>query len=349
MEDSLYMSRCLTLAALGEGYVAPNPMVGALLMCNGQIIGEGYHRAYGGVHAEPNAINSVTDKSMLCKSTLYVTLEPCSHFGKTPPCAELIVRCGIPKVVIGTEDPNPKVAGKGIKILQNAGIEVVTGVLKDECYDLNKRFFTFIEKKRPFIVLKWAQTADGFLDIERKNCAQKPLQISNRLTKILTHKVRTENQAIMVGTNTVLLDNPKLTARHWQGKAPVRLILDPKGRIPDTFNVMDGSEPTFVFTEKENKTNRKNCEFIYFDFSKKNITHLVTEIYNLNIHSVLVEGGAKLLTSFINEQLWDDAQIEISPIQTGKGVKAPFLPLALLGEKEYEKNRILFYKNAISG
>ena len=220
--EEKYMHRCLQLAQFGGGYVSPNPMVGAVLVINDEIIGEGYHRRFGEAHAEPNAINSVENKELLKQATLYVNLEPCSFYGKTPPCADLIVRSGIPRVVIGTLDPHPKVSGKGVKILEEAGIEVAVGVLKQECRELNKRFFIFQEQKRPYVLLKWAQTRDGFMDKLRSNATQTPLLISNNITKLLTHKMRSENQSILVSTNTVLLDNPSLTVRNWSGKNPIR-------------------------------------------------------------------------------------------------------------------------------
>lgn len=348
MEDELYIARCLQLAAQGGGYVAPNPMVGAVLVADGKIIGEGYHRAYGQAHAEKNAIDSVKahNTKLLSKSTMYVNLEPCAHYGKTPPCAELIVRCKIPKVIVGNIDPNPKVAGQGIKILQNAGINVVTGVLEDKCRELNKRFFTFIEKKRPFIFLKWAQTADGFLDKKRNSCAEPPLKISNELTKILTHKIRTENQAIMVGTNTVLLDNPKLSARMWAGKNPVRLIIDAKRKIPDNFNIFDSTQPTIIFTEKNiNNSQKNNISFVNIDFQKDFIDNLLQTIYQQNIHSVLVEGGAHLLNSFIQCNLWDCAQVEIAPITIDNGINAPVLAKFPTKEIDYQNHRILEFDN----
>ena len=224
--QDLYMYRCLQLAELGVGYVAPNPMVGAVLVCNDKIIGEGYHHRYGDAHAEPNAINSVKEVELLGQSTLYVSLEPCSHYGKTPPCADLIVSSGIPRVIIGTLDPNPKVAGKGVEKLRNAGVEVIVGVLEEECRELNKRFFIFQELRRPYVLLKWAQTRDGFMDRVRTDVSEPPLQISNNITRQLTHKMRAENQSILVGANTVLLDNPSLTVRNWSGRSPVRIAID---------------------------------------------------------------------------------------------------------------------------
>lgn len=346
--EELYMSRCLQLAAQGSGYVAPNPMVGAVLVADGKIIGEGYHRVFGQAHAEKNAIDNagIQNAELLSKSTLYVNLEPCAHYGKTPPCAELIVRCKIPKVVIGNIDPNPKVAGQGIKILQNAGIEVVTGVLEDKCSELNKRFFTFIEKKRPYVLLKWAQTADGFLDKRRKNNLEKPLKISNELTKMLTHKIRTENQAIMVGTNTVILDNPKLSARMWAGKNPIRIVIDAKRKIPGNFNVFDGTQPTIIITEEKIENfSRNNVDFVNVNFKKNFINNLLQAIYELNIHSVLVEGGAHLLNSFIQSNLWDCANVEIAPISIGDGIAAPVLTQLPTKEKDYQGHRILEYNN----
>jgi len=318
-----YISRCLQLAATAENYVAPNPMVGAVLVCDEKIIGEGCHRFYGQAHAEQNAINAVKDKKLLEKSTLYVSLEPCSHFGKTPPCANLIIEHKIPRVVIGTFDPNPKVAGKGIQLLREAGIEVTVGVLENECRALNKRFFTFHYKKRPYIFLKWAQTADGFIDKKRSN-QEKPLIISNTVTKQLTHKIRTQNQAIMLGTNTVLADNPKLIVRRWTGRNPLRVILDRQGRIPKTFNVMDGKTETLIFTEAE-KESKPNLQFIKIDFSENILQTVTNELYKLNINSILVEGGAQLLSSFISAGLWDEANVEISQQIIGNGIPAPVL------------------------
>jgi diaminohydroxyphosphoribosylaminopyrimidine deaminase/5-amino-6-(5-phosphoribosylamino)uracil reductase len=347
MEYERYIARCLQLAAFGGGEVAPNPMVGAVLVVDGKIIGEGYHCAFGQPHAEVNAIASVKAQNaeLLSKSTLYVNLEPCAHHGKTPPCTELIIRSGIPKVVVGNIDPNPKVAGKGIKILQNAGIEVITGVLENECRELNKRFFTFIEKKRPYIFLKWAQTADGFLDKKRENTCEPPLVISNELTKLLTHKIRTENQAILVGTNTALLDNPKLSARRWAGKNPVRLVIDAKRRIPENFNIFDGMQPTIIFTEKTNNLHKNNVDFINIDFSKNIINNLLTAIHEQNIHSVLVEGGTSLLNAFIQSGLWDYAQVEIAPLAIGSGIAAPTLAKLPTKENLYNGHKILEFEN----
>ena len=338
-----YISRCLQLAELGAGYVAPNPMVGAVLVCDDKIIGEGYHRHYGEAHAEPNAINSVKDKDLLKQSTLYVNLEPCSHYGKTPPCADLIVSSGIPRVVIGTLDPNPKVAGRGVEILRKAGVEVVVGVLEVECRELNKRFFIFQEQKRPYVLLKWAQTQDGFMDRVRTTVTEPPLQISNSITRQLTHKMRSENQSILVGANTVLLDNPSLTVRNWSGKSPIRIGIDRQRRIPDDFHLLDGSIPTLIFTEKD-EVDKLHVEFVKIDFGTNSVETILNEIYKRNIHSVLVEGGPTILNSFIESGLWDEANIEIAPLRIVEGMAAPVLQLQPISRQNFEGHDWLFYK-----
>jgi diaminohydroxyphosphoribosylaminopyrimidine deaminase/5-amino-6-(5-phosphoribosylamino)uracil reductase len=283
--EEKYMYRCLELAKKGQGYVAPNPMVGAVIVHEGKIIGEGFHRKYGESHAEVNAIRSVKNQELLKHSTLYVNLEPCSHYGKTPPCAKLILEKQISKVIIGQEDPDPKVSGRGIKMLQDAGIEVGVGVLKQKCEELNKRFITFVTQKRPYIILKWAQSSDGFIDkIRELNDGRKPVQFSNDFTKILVHKMRAEESAIMVGSRTKQLDNPLLNVRYWFGNDPVKIKADSKKPLPD----------------------------------------LLSELYEKGLQSLIVEGGATLLQSFIDEKLWDEARIEVSPIQLNEGVKAPY-------------------------
>lgn len=341
--ESRYMSRCLQLAQFAGGYVAPNPMVGAVLVCDDKIIGEGFHQHFGEEHAEPNAIRAVKDPELLKRATMYVSLEPCSYYGKTPPCADLIVRNRIPRVVIGTLDPNPKVSGRGVEILRQAGIEVIVGVLEDECRELNKRFFIFQEQKRPYVLLKWAQTQDGFIDRIRKDSSEQPLLISNNITKQLTHKMRAENQSILVGSNTVLLDNPSLTVRNWSGKSPIRIAIDRQGRIPDYSNVMDGSISTLIFTEKE-QVNKHRVEFIKINFDKDSLKTILAEIYERNIHSVLIEGGAGILNSFIEAGLWDEANIEVSPQRISEGVAAPVLNILPVSRKIFEGHEWLFYK-----
>jgi len=344
-DKELYMQRCLQLAQIAGGHVAPNPMVGAVLVCDDKIIGEGFHQHFGEDHAEPNAIRSVQNKEMLKRATLYVSLEPCSYYGKTPPCADLIVSSQIPRVVIGTLDPNPKVSGKGVEILRHAGIEVIVGVLENECRELNKRFFIFQEQKRPYVLLKWAQTRDGFIDRIRVDSSEPPLLISNNITKQLTHKMRSENQSILVGANTVLLDNPSLTVRNWSGKSPVRIGIDRQGRIPENFNIVDGSIPTLIFTEKE-IVNKHRVEFVKIEFDTDCLKTILHKIFERNIHSVLVEGGASILNSFIDAGLWDEANIEVSPQQIIKGVAAPVLQLQPVSSQNFEGHEWLFFKNS---
>jgi len=338
------MSRCLQLAQYGVGYVAPNPMVGAVLVYDDRIIGEGYHHHFGEAHAEPNAINSVKQPELLQDATLYVSLEPCSHYGKTPPCADLIVNSGISRVVIGTLDPNPKVSGRGVEVLQEAGIEVLVGVMEKECRELNKRFFIFQEQKRPYILLKWAQTQDGFMDRKRRDNTESPLQISNTITKQMTHKMRSENQAILVGVNTVLLDNPSLTVRDWTGKSPVRIAIDRQGRIPTNFNLMDGSVRTIIFTEILRK-NEHNLEFIKINFDEHALPNILQNLFEQNIHSVMVEGGASILNIFIEAGLWDEANIEVSPLRIADGVKAPVLNLLPISKNTVGGHEWLFFEN----
>ena len=339
-----YIQRCLQLAQNGVGYVAPNPMVGAVVVYNDKIIGEGFHKRYGDAHAEPNAINSVKDKSLLSESTLYVNLEPCSHYGKTPPCADFIIEHKISRVVIGTLDPNPKVSGRGVELMRKAGIEVLVGVMENECRELNKRFFIFQEQKRPYVLLKWAQTKDGFIDKKRTDRTEDPLLISNAITKQLTHKMRAENQAILVGANTVLLDNPSLTVRNWSGKSPIRIAIDRLGRIPSDFNLFDGSIPTLVFSEKFSE-NEHNLEFIKVTYDEHVLKNILKNVYERNINSVMVEGGASILNSFIEAGLWDEANIEISPVRIVDGVKAPTLNKLPVSTKNFDGHDWLFFEN----
>ncbi len=342
--DIKYMQRCLQLAEYGVSYVAPNPMVGAVLVVDGRIIGEGYHQRYGEPHAEPNAINSVNEVELLKNATLYVSLEPCSHYGKTPPCADLIVRSKIPRVVIGTLDPNPKVAGKGVEILRNAGIEVTVGVMVNECRALNKRFFIFQEKARPYVLLKWAQTKNGFIDCIRTGASPLPLIISNNFTKQLTHKMRAENQAILVATNTVLMDNPSLTVRNWSGKSPIRVALDKTRRIPPNSHLLDGSIATIIFTEIESESSH-HLEYVRIDFDENVLQTILDKLFERNIHSVMVEGGAKLLNSFIKSGLWDEANVEVSCKSISEGVTAPKLPIHPNSCNAFDGHEWLNYTN----
>lgn len=308
------MRRCFYLARLGRGYVAPNPMVGCVVVAQGRIIGEGYHRQHGGAHAEVNALNSVKERHLLPQSTVYVNLEPCSHYGKTPPCADRLVKEGVKKVVICNIDPNPQVAGKGIEKLRMAGIEVETGVLAQEGWELNKRFFTFFTQHRPYIILKWAQTADGFLDAMN----DKPIRISTDITKALVHQMRAEESAILVGTQTALKDNPSLHTRRWFGKHPLRIAIDRTGKIPASHHLLDGSQPTLLVSETRN-----DAPYMQFDFSQNIIPQLLNKLYELKIQSLIVEGGEKTLQQFIDGNYFDEIQVEHGSYCCEQGTSAP--------------------------
>lgn len=343
--DEKYMQRCFELAAKGICYASPNPMVGAVIVHKGEIIGEGYHEKHGQAHAEPNAIRSVQNPELLKESTLYVNLEPCSHFGKTPPCAGLIIEKKIPRVVICNVDPFHEVAGRGIKMMQDAGIEVSCGLLEAEGRELNKRFFTFHEKKRPYIILKWAQSADGFIDSKRTDNTQAPFVFSNPQTQLLNHRTRTEEAAILVGTNTVLLDNPQLTNRLCEGKSPMRLAIDREGKIPMEYKIMDGSVPTLIFTEND-RASIEGVDFIKTDFSQDIITRILSELYKREKLSLIVEGGSKVLKSFIEAKMWDEARVEIADVSLGKGIDAPKLESSMLDRSEkFDQNIMLYYRN----
>ncbi|HEA30251.1 MAG TPA: bifunctional diaminohydroxyphosphoribosylaminopyrimidine deaminase/5-amino-6-(5-phosphoribosylamino)uracil reductase RibD [Leeuwenhoekiella sp.] len=317
------MDRCLQLARNGFPAAMPNPAVGAVLVVNDQIIGEGYTSAYGGPHAEVNAINSVRNENLLKKATLYVSLEPCSHYGKTPPCSDLIIAKNIPKIVIGTVDPFAKVAGRGIEKLFTAGREVIVGALEEECQAINTRFFTFHKKKRPFIILKWAQTLDGFIaPSSDKRDRKKPVWITNDYSRQRVHKLRTEEQAILVGTNTVLQDNPSLTARDWHGNNPLRVVIDREGKIPTDSTVFNGETKTLVFTEKQQK-NQQNLEFIEVDFNKNLPEQICSVLFEKEIQSLIVEGGTQTLQGFIDAQLWDETWVFTGNNSFQKGIKSP--------------------------
>jgi diaminohydroxyphosphoribosylaminopyrimidine deaminase/5-amino-6-(5-phosphoribosylamino)uracil reductase len=318
-----FMQRCLDLAQLGIGDVAPNPMVGCVIVHSGIIIGEGYHEKFGGPHAEVNAIRAVKNQELLTESTLYVSLEPCAHFGKTPPCSDLIIENRIPRVVIGTIDPFAEVAGKGIERMQKAGIEVEVGILEKKCRTLNRRFFTFHEKKRPYIILKWAQTLDGFIDTDRTE-TKHPTWITNALAKRLVHKQRSEESAILIGTNTAEFDNPALTVREWSGSQPIRMTIDRIGRLNPDLTIFDGKAPTWVFTGIE-KPDTENIKFIKLDFDRNILPQMMDELYRREILSTIVEGGSELLNSFLELNLWDEAFVYTGNQFFGKGVEAPHI------------------------
>lgn len=321
IHDSLFISRCLELARKGSGNVAPNPMVGSVLVYNNKIIGEGFHHAFGESHAEVNAINQCTEKGneyLLEKSVLYVNLEPCSHSGKTPPCTDLILKHKIPKVVIGMKDPFPEVFGKGIKKLEDAGIKVVSGILEKECREANNRFITFHTQKRPFIVLKFAQTADHFIaPMHTMNN-----KISNEFTDILVHKWRSEESAILIGTKTAAIDNPFLTVRKWKGKNPLRVVMDKNLRLPENLHLFDQSVYTLVFNSIKNKT-EKNIEFVKIDFDENVISKILSTLHERKILSVLIEGGRNVLSQFIEKNLWDEARIITSNKLFVNGMPSP--------------------------
>ena len=319
-----FMHRCLELAKLGDGYVNPNPMVGAVLVYNGKIIGEGYHQKYGEAHAEVNCLNSVSEenKKLISKSTLYVSLEPCSHFGKTPPCSDLIIKNKIRKVVFGCRDPNFDVSGGGSEKLEAAGVDVEFGILENECKEINKRFFTFFSKHRPYIILKWAQSANN--KIAAKDSDR--IFISNEQTNRLVHKWRSEEAAILVGTNTALMDDPALTTRHWHGGSPIRLIVDMNLRLPPGLKVFDKSQRTIVFNAQKNEE-EENLLFYKINREDDLVTQLVQAMFKLNIQSVLVEGGARLLQSFIDNEMWDEMRvIKNESLIIENGLDTPKMP-----------------------
>lgn len=344
------MLRCIELGKKGLGSTAPNPMVGCVITKDDIIIGEGFTSAYGGAHAEVNAIASLKDKSLLKEATLYVTLEPCSHYGNTPPCTDLIITHRIPKVVIGLEDPYEKVAGTGIKKLRATGCEVTVGVLQEKCRALHKRFLTFQEKKRPYIVLKWAETWDGFIapQPEKRSENRQPYWISNLYSRQLTHQWRSEEQAILVGTNTALQDNPKLNVRDWAGKNPIRVIIDRHLKIPQSLNVFSPDAKTIVITEKKNlpKTTKTIVHYETVDFSGNLAEQIGAALHKHHISSVIVEGGSKTLQTFIDTGLWDEARIFRSRLSFGSGVTAPKISGNVVKTKKIATDQLTFLINA---
>lgn len=337
------MDRAIELAYLGLGNVSPNPMVGCVIVKDGKIIGEGWHQKCGGPHAEVNAVNSITDNSNIKGSDVYVTLEPCSHHGKTPPCSDLLISLGVKNVYISNLDINPIVSGKGIQKMIDASVKVKVGINEEEGSTLNKRFFTYHTKKRPYIILKWAQTIDRF--IARKNFDSK--WISNEYSRQLVHKWRSEEDAIMVGANTALYDNPKLNVRDWPaaGNTSVRIVVDPNLKVPVDSYVYDGSQPSLIYNCKRS-SNKDNLKLIRL--KKDNlIEDLISDLYHKEIQSVLIEGGSYLINSLISKNIWDEARIFVSENTFGEGIKAPDLYHAsLVSKSKVFKDDILFFKNS---
>lgn len=339
-----FMYRALFIAQKGLPAAMPNPSVGAVIVHKDTIIGEGSTSAFGGSHAEVNAINSVKNKELLKESTIYVTLEPCSHYGKTPPCADLIVKMQIPNVVIGCVDPYTEVAGKGIEKLKNAGVNVIVGVLEEECIESNKRFFTFIQKKRPYIILKWAESTDGFIAPTEKN-EQKPVWISNNYSRQLTHKWRSEEMGILVGTKTILDDNPSLTTRDFVGKNPVRIYIDANHKI----------DPSFAITNHESKTICLCAEFPLkaidqIIYKKIDFDNLPVEVWRIcveeNIQSIIIEGGSHTLQQFIDAEMWDEARVFKSDVILKEGTKAAELKnVVQVSTQKIQNNILTYYKN----
>jgi diaminohydroxyphosphoribosylaminopyrimidine deaminase/5-amino-6-(5-phosphoribosylamino)uracil reductase len=327
-----YIKRCIEIAKNGLGTTRPNPMVGCVIVHQNNIIGEGFTSPYGGHHAEVNAIASVLDTSLLKEATLYVTLEPCSHFGKTPPCTNLIIKYQIPKVVIGTLDTNSKVSSKGIEVLRASGCEVIVGILEDECKIHHKRFFTFHNKQRPYIILKWAKTKDGYVAPKTRN-EQKPVWITNGISRQLVHKWRAEEHAILVGTKTVLDDNPSLTVRDWTGQNPIRIVLDKDNKLPKDCNVFNKDAETIVISKQN------------IDFNTNIASQICTLLHKKNIQSVIIEGGSKTLQTFIDEDLWDEARVFTGKMAFGNGVKAPEFYGNLILEEQIAGDILKIYNN----
>jgi diaminohydroxyphosphoribosylaminopyrimidine deaminase/5-amino-6-(5-phosphoribosylamino)uracil reductase len=336
----------LQIAKKGLGTARPNPSVGAVVVYQNKIIGEGYTSAYGGSHAEVNAINSVEDKTLLAEATMYVTLEPCSHFGKTPPCADLLVKHQFKNVVIGCLDTNTLVAGKGIERLKNAGINVLVGVLEAACLEHHKRFFTVQNKKRPYIILKWAETKEGYIAPKSKE-EQKPIWISNSYSQQLVHKWRSEEHAILVGTNTVIADNPMLNVRSWSGQSPVRIVLDRNLRIPSDAYVFDGTVKTIVITACIKNTQELGGNVILeeIDFSKNLGDEICNVLLKHKIQSVIIEGGATTLQTFIDEDLWDEARVFTGDVSLNSGVRSPKFSASVSTEMNIKKDVLKIHRN----
>ncbi len=341
--DVIFMRRRHELARKELGKTGLNPLIRSVIVYKGRIIGEGYHREYGGAHAEVNAIQAVKEKHLLPFSTLYVNLEPCSHFGKTPPCSLLIKENKIPKIVIGTKDPNPLVAGKGLKILEKAGAEIVLGVLEEESIFLNRRFFTNIIQKRPYVILKWAESEDGFIDkIRKPGSPVGPNWISNVCSRKLVHKWRGEESGIFAGVNTIINDNPSLNLRDWSGKQAIRISIDRHNRIDDHYKIKDGKQETILFTQKAFQDKVIQYEEMGPDF---NLEKMLAVLFAKNIGSLIIEGGAQIFKSIIESGLWDEARVFKGNVKFENGIKAPAIPIPTTEEFMFGDNLLLIYYN----
>ena len=340
MEHEIFMQRCVDLAYLGQGNVSPNPMVGCVIVKNGLVIGEGYHSEYGGKHAEIKAIESVSDQKEIENSTVYISLEPCVHHGKTPPCVHELINRKIKTAVIGSRDSNPIVGGKGIELLKRSGIEVIENVLEEECRKLNKRFFTFHEKRRPYVILKWAQTSDGYLDKNRETDEKGINWISSPESKVLVHKWRSEEQSILVGRNTILNDNPSLTVREISGKNPTRIVIDSQMQLSKDVNIFSNDAPTLVFNRIQNK---KLDGVEWIKIQETSTKYILEELYKRNIQSVLVEGGSRTLQYFIIDNVWDEARVIVGDIKFGDGVKAPIINKVPVRAHQFSDHDTIFY------
>jgi diaminohydroxyphosphoribosylaminopyrimidine deaminase/5-amino-6-(5-phosphoribosylamino)uracil reductase len=347
----MYMLRCIELACKGEGMVAPNPMVGSVLVHENQIIGEGWHQKYGAAHAEVNAIESVNNKALIASSTLYVNLEPCSHFGKTPPCVNLIIENKIPRVVIGITDPFEKVSGKGIQILKDAGVEVITDVLKQDCEYVNRRFIKFVTQKQPYVILKWAQTKDGFIAPNASELTASEFEIKRHITGFvvqkLVHKWRSEEDSILVGNKTIISDNPALNVRVWNGRNPLRITIDKDNKLnAGGYKFFDGQQPSLIFCEK--KPNRKiaNLEYVIINFEKAIWPQILSALYDRNIQSLIIEGGRFTLNSIVRTKFWDEAQVFTTDALLNNGVEAPIINGNLVSESIIDKSYLRIYQNA---
>ena len=340
MEHESFMQRCVDLAYLGQGNVSPNPMVGCVIVKNGLIIGEGYHSEFGGKHAEIKAIESVIDQKEIENSTVYISLEPCVHHGKTPPCVYELINRKIKTAVIGSRDSNPIVGGKGIESLKRVGIEVIENILEEECRKLNKRFFTFHEKRRPYVILKWAQTSDGYLDKNREVGEKGVNWISSPESKVLVHKWRSEEQSILVGRNTILNDNPSLTVREISGKNPTRIVIDSQLQLSKDVNIFSKDAPTLVFNRLKND---KTDGVEWIKISETSTKHILDELFKRNIQSVLVEGGSRTLQYFIIDNVWDEARVIVGDVKFGDGIKAPVMNKVPSRAHQFSDHDTIYY------